>query len=88
MASITSYYSIGCTKSKAIYSLNVDGSIHVENSCIKFGFNDTINGKAVPNDATNAKLTVTLGNVPVAAAYWIVRLAEDFSYAVVSDGKR
>lgn len=49
----------GCTHTKANYSVNTDGSIRVENSCIKNGKLKTTVGKALITDRkTNAKLSV------------------------------
>ena len=45
-------------------------------------------GHAVPEDATNAKLKVEfVQTLDIGAQYWIVRLASDYSYTVVSDPK-
>jgi len=43
-------------------------------------------GLAVPEDSTNAKLKVEfVQTLDIGGQYWIVRLASDYSYSVVSD---
>lgn len=43
-------------------------------------------GHAVPEDSTNAKLKVEfIQTLDIGAQYWIVRLASDYSYTVVSN---
>jgi len=84
IASIPSYFSLGCSKTTATYSLNQDSTVKVDNKCLKFGKWTGDIGKATPQDKTNAKLKVSFrpeheGN------YWIVRLASNYNYVVVSD---
>ena len=80
----------GCSKVKAIYTLNPDESIKVNNTCIKNGARHDTIGKATKDPAdlaqTNAKLIVRF---PIAlyipGTYWIVRLDEvNYTYSVVS----
>jgi len=43
-------------------------------------------GHAVPEDSTNAKLKVEfIQTLDIGANYWIVRLASDYSYTVISN---
>lgn len=43
-------------------------------------------GHAVPEDSTNAKLKVEfVTTLDIGAQYWIVRLASDYSYSVISN---
>ena len=85
-AEIPFFFEIGCTDSTAEYSFNSDGSVKVNNTCIRGGEPVSAIGKAVPEDSTNSKLTVTFSETfNIGAQYWVVRLASDYSYAVVSN---
>lgn len=84
-AVIPFYFERGCSKTTATYSLNKDGSIRVDNSCVRDGQLKESVGKALPEDATNAKLKVEfVQTLDIGGQYWIVRLAKDYSYSVVS----
>ena len=84
-AVIPYYFERGCTKTKATYSLNKDGTIRVDNSCVRNGELRESVGKAIPEDSTHAKLKVEfVQTLDIGAQYWIVRLAKDYSYSVVS----
>ena len=84
-AVIPYYFERGCTKTKAVYSLNKDGTIRVDNSCVRNGKVTENVGKAIPEDSTNAKLKVEfVQTLDVGGQYWIVRLGKDYSYSVVS----
>jgi lipocalin len=88
---VKQFFSIGLVNTKAVYSLNPNGSIKVENSGNYFfnnGPESSIVGSAVSVDPDNNKLNVSfLG--PASATppgnYWIVDLAPDYSWAIVSD---
>ena len=42
-------------------------------------------GKAIPEDSTNSKLKVEfVVTLDIGAQYWIVRLAKDYSYTVIT----
>ena len=87
LSSIPLPFDIGCQKTTAVYSLNDDGTVKVNNTCEVNGKINNIIGKAYPSpddaEKTNAKLKVEFpGPLPV-GDYWIFRLAEDYSYAVV-----
>ena len=73
----------------ATYSKLPDGKIRVVNACKDKGGKITeANGKAkIVDSKTNAKLKVTFF-WPFYGDYWIVDLAPDYSYAVVSEPKR
>ena len=91
VGSVKQFFSIGLVNTKAVYSLNPDGSIKVENSgnyFIKNGPQSTIVGSAVPVDPANNKLNVNFfspASVAPPGNYWIVDLAPDYSWAIVSD---
>jgi apolipoprotein D and lipocalin family protein len=74
---------------KAMYLSRDDGTVGVLNSCRKSdGTITSIKGTAkVVDSTTNAKLKVTFF-WPFAAAYWILDLAPDYSYAVVGEPSR
>jgi apolipoprotein D and lipocalin family protein len=79
-----------CVKNvTAEYSLREDGKISVVNSCVEDnGEIDVAEGNAKINDAkTNSKLKVSfvsfLGINLFYGDYWIIGLADDYSYAVV-----
>lgn len=80
----------------ATYTLKPDGNLEVVNKCLKKdGKSYDAKGEGrVADKATNAKLQVRfapgfLSFFPkVWGDYWIIDLASDYSYAVVSDPKR
>ena len=91
VGSVKQFFSIGLVNTTAVYTANADGSIGVENSGNYFfdnGPRSRIFGTALPVSADNDKLNVTFFG-PASATppgnYWIVDLAPDYSWAVVSD---
>jgi lipocalin len=91
VGSVKQFFSLGLVNTTAVYSLNPDGSIKVVNSGNYFADNgpeSTIVGTALPVDPANNKLNVTFFG-PASDAppgnYWIVDLAPDYSWAIVSD---
>ncbi len=81
----------GCTASTATYALRPDGDIEVVNRC-RLGALDgkekVARGRArVVDHESNARLEVTFF-WPFHGAYWIIDLAEDYSYAVVGHPSR
>src|SRR5512140_3247330 len=76
----------GCTATTATYTLRPDGDIDVLNRCRKGsleGEEKAASGRArVVDGSTNAKLEVSFFR-PFWGDYWIIDLAEDYSYAVV-----
>jgi len=91
VGSVKQFFSIGLVNTTAVYTANADGSIKVVNSGNYFfddGPQSRIVGTALPVSADNDKLNVTFFG-PASATppgnYWIVDLAPDYSWAVVSD---
>ncbi len=86
IASIPQRFQKGCTGTTAEYSLTDKGYVIVENECHKdslTGKLSHIKGKAfVVKNSGNAKLLVQFF-WPFKAKYWIIALAEDYSFAVV-----
>ena len=73
----------GCTETTATYSLLPNGKVSVLNECIRKGKPKTAKGTAkVVDKNTNAKLKVTFF-WPFYADYWIIKLDENYEYAVV-----
>ncbi|WP_167599295.1 lipocalin family protein [Chlorobaculum sp. 24CR] len=81
----------GCANTKAEYTFDaVKGQVMVRNSCKRKGRKASIRATAVPVAGSgNAKLIVTFFRW-IKADYWVVGLAEDYSWALVSnpDGSR
>ncbi|MDZ4751907.1 MAG: lipocalin family protein [Flavobacteriales bacterium] len=77
----------GCHCTTADYTANEKGHLIVENTCNRDsvgGKQSSIKGKAiVMENSGNAKLKVRFF-WPFSGKYWIVDLADDYSYAVVS----
>ncbi len=91
IASFPQRFQKGCHCSQAEYGQNPDGYIEVRNSCRKdspTGKLKAVTGKAfVADKQTNAKLKVQFF-WPFKGDYWIIDLAEDYSYAVVGEPSR
>jgi apolipoprotein D and lipocalin family protein len=86
IASFPQSFQRGCTATTATYTLRPDGEIDVLNRC-RLGSVDgkekAAHGRArVTDRSTNAKLEVSFFR-PFWGDYWIIDLAEDYSYAVV-----
>lgn len=81
----------GCTGTTATYSLRTDGDIDVLNRChlgALDGAEKSALGRArVVDRQTNAKLRVAFFR-PFWGDYWIIDLADDYSYAVVGHPDR
>lgn len=79
-----------CMCAQQTLTLLASGSVGVYNSCnadsVDGPLND-IRGEAVIIDPSNSKLTVDFG-FPQKGQYWIIGLASDYSWAVVSDPSR
>jgi lipocalin len=89
--SVKQFFSIGLVNTKAVYSVNPDGTIRVQNSGNYF-FNrgplSSIVGSAVPVNADNTALNVGFGGTPSAnppGNYTILAYAPDYSWVIVSD---
>ena len=88
IASFPQRFQKGCSCTTAEYGLNKDGSITVTNRCMKEGKEKTATAKAVVKDKnSNAKLSVQFF-WPFKGKYWIIDLADDYSYAVVGHPSR
>ncbi|KAL8152473.1 hypothetical protein V2J09_010233 [Rumex salicifolius] len=81
---------------RATYTLNPDGTVHVLNETFSDGKRDAIEGtayKANPN-SDEAKLKVKfyvppfLPLIPVTGNYWILYLDEDYQYALIGEPTR
>jgi len=83
IASLPFSYQEGCTCTTAEYEVQEDGVSKVTNSCLKEGKVDQAVGKAFVVDGTNnTKLKVQFF-WPFKGDYWVIDLADDYSYAVV-----
>ena len=91
IASFPQRFQKGCHCTTAEYTLSEKGYLIVENRCNRNsvdGPQSYIRGKAfVQKDSGNAKLKVQFF-WPFRAKYWIIDLAPDYSYAVVSHPNR
>ncbi len=79
---------LDCVCAQQTLSLNNQGDIDVYNSC-NVGSTDgplqDISGVAYSqNSVTNSKFTVDFG-LPVSGQYWVIAVASDYAWAVVSD---
>lgn len=87
IASYPQRFQKGCHCTTAKYTLSNEGYVIVENNCNKGSLNGKptgIKGKAfVEPNTGNAKLKVQFF-WPFKGKYWIIDLAPDYSYAVVS----
>lgn len=80
-------FEAGCKCSRQLLTPREDGKLDVYNSCTEelTGRLREIHGVATNDDeATNARYTVDF-NLPWKGQYWIIALAEDYRYAVVSE---
>jgi apolipoprotein D and lipocalin family protein len=86
IASFPQSFQRGCTATTATYTLREDGDIDVLNRCRDGsldGKERSALGRArVVDRATNAKLEVSFFR-PFWGDYWIIDLADDYTYAVV-----
>ena len=87
LASYPQFFERGCINVRATY-MPKDGYIEVFNQSIKNEKPNDIKGKAfVVENSGNAKLKVQFF-WPFKGNYWIIDLADDYSWAVVSDPDR
>ena len=88
IASFPQQFQKGCHCTTAEYTISEKGYVIVENRCNRDSINGKqsyIKGKAFADKNTgNAKLKVQIF-WPFRAKYWIIDLANDYSYAVVSN---
>ena len=91
IASFPQIFQKGCHCTTAEYTMTDKGYLIVENRCNRDSINGKpsyIKGKAfVEKNSGNAKLKVQFF-FPFRAKYWIIDLADDYSYAVVSHPNR
>lgn len=91
IASLPQQFQKGCTCTTAEYTVTDKGFVIVENRCTKDSMNrkqSYIKGKAfVVKNSGNAKLKVQFF-WPFKGKYWIIDLADDYSYAVVGHPNR
>ena len=91
IASFPQRFQKGCHCTTAEYTMTDKGHVIVENRCNKDSINGKqsyIKGKAfVQKNSGNAKLKVQFF-WPFRGKYWIIDLADDYSYAVVSHPNR
>ena len=89
IAAVPSRQESRCTNTKAEYTLAPGGGkVLVRNSCTRGGRSASVRASAVPVPGSgNAKLVVTFFRF-IKADYWVVGLAEDYSWALVSNPDR
>lgn len=91
IASFPQRFQKGCTSTIANYTITDKDYVVVENSCNKYsvdGKESFVKGKAfVEANSGNAKLKVQFF-WPFKGKYWIIDLADDYSYAVVGHPNR
>jgi apolipoprotein D and lipocalin family protein len=88
IAHLPAKFQEGCSETTATYTLSEDGNISVLNECKKKGKIKQAKGKAkVVDKATGAKLKVTFF-WPFYGDYWIIKLGENYDYAVVGTPDR
>jgi Bacterial lipocalin len=83
IAHLPAKFQEGCEQTTATYGLREDGTISVLNECTRNGKHTEAKGKAkVADRAAGAKLKVTFF-WPFYGDYWIIKLGENYEYAVV-----
>lgn len=88
IASFPQSFQKGCSCTTADYELMENGKVVVVNSCNTPEKRKVSTGKAwVTDEETNAKLKVQFF-WPFSGKYWIIDLADDYSYAVVGHPNR
>lgn len=91
IARYPSRFERACAKNTvAEYTLRKNGTLRVANACTRHdGSFETVYGRAVVADSnTSAKLKVRFAPFAPRRDYWIVDLADDYSYAIVGEPKR
>jgi apolipoprotein D and lipocalin family protein len=92
IGSIPQIFQAGCTGVTAEYSLNDDGSVKVFNFCRlldpEIGLPISIEGKAVPVDESNSKLTVSFFKGLTEGDYWVLELDPNYQWALVGEPSR
>ncbi|NQZ00670.1 MAG: lipocalin family protein [Bdellovibrionales bacterium] len=78
-----------CMCTRQVLTPREDGLVGVYNSCRRgspTGDIRDIEGTALPLDESNSKLEVDFG-LPFKGSYWVIALADDYSWAVVTDAR-
>jgi apolipoprotein D and lipocalin family protein len=83
------FFEKGCKNITATYKIKSDGDLKVINKCTNIDDNTTKEafGVAYPIDETNSKLKVSFFR-PFYGDYYILDLADDYSYALVGSPNR
>jgi apolipoprotein D and lipocalin family protein len=91
IASIPQRYQKGCMGTRATYTLQQSGQVEVVNACRKSAepqaYSQAVGRARVVPDSGDAKLEVSFF-WPFWGDYWIVDLADDYSFAVVGSPGR
>ncbi len=88
IAHLPAKFQEGCSETTAIYGLMKDGTVSVLNECKKGGRIKQAKGRAkVVDKITGAKLKVTFF-WPFYGDYWIIKLGDNYEYAVVGTPDR
>ena len=88
IAHLPARFQEGCSDTTATYTLSKDGSISVLNECVRNGKVKRAKGRAkVVDKISRAKLKVTFFR-PFYGDYWIIKLGDDYDYAVVGTPNR
>jgi apolipoprotein D and lipocalin family protein len=87
IARYENFFEKGCIKPNATYSLQKNGTIKVENRCIKNGKSELAIGEAYAIDETFSKLKVSFF-WPFYGDYQIIMLDENYTYAVIGEPSR
>ncbi len=88
IAHLPAKFQEGCSETTATYTLTKEGTVSVLNECKKDGKTKRAKGKAkVVDKATGAKLKVTFF-WPFYGNYWIIKLGNNYEYAVVGTPDR
>jgi apolipoprotein D and lipocalin family protein len=87
-ASFPARFQKGCTNTTAEYKLSPEGYVIVINKCTRENDRTGIEGKAfVVPESGNSKLKVQFF-WPFRGDYWVLELADDYSWAAVGSPKR
>lgn len=86
IASFPQSFQAGCTATTATYTKKDDGTIEVKNECVVDGKPKVALGRARVGESS-AKLEVSFFG-PFWADYWVISLADDYSWAVVGHPSR
>jgi apolipoprotein D and lipocalin family protein len=88
IARLPAKFEEGCSHVTATYGLSKDGSVTVLNECKKNGKVKVAKGKAkIVDKTTGAKLKVSFFR-PFYGDYWIIKLSDNYDYAVVGTPNR